>query len=456
MKKIRILSLILTMILMLSVFCMPKASASTYSITVTITAGSSNGNRAAFYTTGAATVTSTSLTSGSDPALYNSAGTCVADDEAGNSHFKYTTTSGTNFYAGTYGNGAAKYTITSTAPITLIRNGCAYSAAVTMTAGSNKVNRAVFKTSNTAIVESWDVTLGIDPVLYLGNGSKIADDEAGSLNWRYVTSPGAEYFAGTYGNWAAAYTIYSTQPITLIRSGCAYSVNVTVRAGAGAPNRIAFKTTGAATVESADYAVSGYDPSLYNSAGTRLADDEAGNKHFRYNTASGTYYYAGTFGNTAATYTIYSTAPIALVEFYRIKHVQSGKYLNVLTSGTNQYGLTLSTLSTSSNYQKWKFLPDLNPGVYSIQNGGYATRYLLRDTTNPIYFLGKVDGYKSTTGNEMIMRITHTGSNVYITSTDSKWSLETNHGGSISPHFYDNTFGGSSDFTLNQWKLEPV
>jgi len=103
----------------------PSGGTTTYSITVSIAAGSANTNRAEFYTTGTATVQSTNLTSGSDPALYNSSGSRIADDEAGSSHWRYTTVSGTHYYAGTYSNVAASYTITSTAPITLVFNGSA-------------------------------------------------------------------------------------------------------------------------------------------------------------------------------------------------------------------------------------------------------------------------------------------------------------------------------------------
>ena len=86
-----------------------KASAATYTVSVIITAGNSNANRAVFYTTGAATVESTNLTSGSDPSLYDEAGTRIADDEAGSQHWRYTTTSGKKYYAGTFSHGAAKY-----------------------------------------------------------------------------------------------------------------------------------------------------------------------------------------------------------------------------------------------------------------------------------------------------------------------------------------------------------
>ena len=280
MKKIRILSLILTMILMLSVFCMPKASASTYTVSVIVTAGNSNANRVVFYTTGAATVQSTSLTSGSDPALYDETGKRIADDEAGNSHFKYTTTSGTKYYAGTYSHGAAKYTITSNAPITLVRNG--YPA-------------------------------------YLGE-------------------------------------------------------------------------------------------------------------------------YEG---------------------YYKIKHVQSGKFLTaVTTAGANQYTLTLSTSSTS-DYQRWRFKTvSVSDKSYQIINGGYTTRYLARDTSAQILFLGEEDGFKSktlTSSFTCYVAKKSGSANVFIktsTGASTGYALSTNYHGDVSPHFYVNSFG--EDNYLGEWQLVPV
>ena len=103
----------------------------TYSITVSVAAGTENSNRAEFYTTGAATIESTSLTTGSNPALYNVTGGRIADDEAGNSHWRFSGVSGTRYYAGTYSNTAASYKITSTAPITLVRNGATSTASLT-------------------------------------------------------------------------------------------------------------------------------------------------------------------------------------------------------------------------------------------------------------------------------------------------------------------------------------
>jgi hypothetical protein len=55
---------------------------------------------------------------GSDPALYDASGYRIADDEAGNSHWRYTIPAGATMtiYAGTYSNGIASYTVTATFP----------------------------------------------------------------------------------------------------------------------------------------------------------------------------------------------------------------------------------------------------------------------------------------------------------------------------------------------------
>jgi uncharacterized repeat protein (TIGR02543 family) len=67
---------------------------------------------------GSVTVQSSDLTSGSNPALYNAAGARIADDEAGDSHWRYIISAGQTMtiYAGTYSNGAASYRVTALFP----------------------------------------------------------------------------------------------------------------------------------------------------------------------------------------------------------------------------------------------------------------------------------------------------------------------------------------------------
>jgi len=353
--------------------CPPlQASAATYTVTISVAAGADNMRRAEFYTTGAATVQSTSLTSGSDPALYNSSGTRIADDEAGNSHWKYTTVSGTKYYAGTYGNGAAAYTISSNAPITLVRSGCPYSVAISHAAGSGVMNRAEFYTSSAATVQSAALTSGSDPALYNVSGTKIADDEAGSSHWRYTTAANTRYFAGTYGNGASKYTIYSTAPITLVRNGYNW-------------------------------------PSI-------LGENEG---------------------------------------YYKIKHVQSGKYLTM--SSTTTYAMSLAS-SSSSDYQRWRVKTvNVANKTYNIINGGDTARYLAMDTGAAIYFLGYLDGYKSkglTSAFTCNLPKVSSSTNVYIRNSAATWALEINYYGDTAPHFYDNTLTGG--WEMGEWALELI
>ena len=338
----RILVIIFSTVMVCSLLSLQvteTSAATTYSITVSVISGNANSNRAEFYTTGAATIESTGLTSGSDPALYNSAGSRIADDEAGNRNWRYSAASGTRYYAGTFSNVAASYTITSTAPITLVRNGgMIYSITVSVAAGSANSNRAEFYTTGAATIESTNSVSGIDPALYNSAGSRIADDEAGNRNWRYSAASGARYYAGTFSNTAASYKITSTAPITLVRNGgTIYSITVSVAAGNANASRAEFYTTGAATIESTSL-TSGSDPALYNSSGSRIADDEAGSPHWRYNAASGTRYYAGTYSNVAARYTITSTAPITLVR-----------------NGSTVYSITVSITGGNANANRAEF-----------------------------------------------------------------------------------------------------
>ena len=129
------------------------------------------------------------------------------------------------------------------------------------------------------------------------------------------------------------------------------------------------------------------------------------------------------------------------------------------TSGTNQYGLKLSSLSTSSNYQKWTVkISNAANGGFNIINGGYTTRYLAR-TGTAIYAGNYIEGYKSTTQTtaySAYLTQMANSTNVFIKNSSGTWSLEINYSGDTSPQFYENKFEGDADWPLNQWKLEPV
>jgi hypothetical protein len=269
----------------------------------------------------------------------------------------------------------------------------------------------------------------------------------------------------------AASIMLFTQIFTLGFQAAAATYTITVSVAAGSENmkRAEFYTTGVATVQSTSL-TSGSDPALYNSAGSRIADDEAGSSHWRYTTVSGTHYFAGTYGNGAATYTITSNAPITRVRngynwpsslgeyegYYRIKHVYSGKYLTVESSGANQYGLTLSSSSTST-YQRWMLkTSNVANKTYNIINGGYTTRYLTGDASSPIYTGNHIDGHKAktlpTTISCAIAKLSDS-TNVYIRSSNASWALELDYYTDTTPNFYENSFGG---WELGEWALELI
>ena len=254
-------------------------------------------------------------------------------------------------------------------------------------------------------------------------------------------------------------------------SAATYTITVSVKSGSENISRAEFYTAGAATVKSTGL-TSGSDPALYNTAGMRIADDEAGSSHWQYAAVSGVHYFAGTYSHGAATYTISSDKPITLVRngtynwpaalggyegYYKIKHVQSGKYLTAVTASPNQYNLTLSA-SSASDYQRWRIKTVNASGKsYNIINGGYTTRYLSTDTSASIYFLDCLDGYKSKLLTSAFTCVTagvpDAVSTVYIRNSGAQWALETNVFGDTAPQFYDNITGG---WELGEWKLEPV
>lgn len=272
---------------------------------------------------GSVTVQSSSVTGGSDPALYNSSGTKIADDEAGNLNFRYTIAAGTTatVYAGTYAGGSAKYTVTATFPAAPTSAFSLTSSVPSkaITVGANSAGRVPITIAAPAYgnvsIESSGVTSGSDPALYNASGTKIADDEAGSLNFRYIIAAGttSTVYAGTYGNGAAKYTVTATFPATptaafVLADGGSKAIVVGAGANYRVPITITAPLAGSVSLQSSNI-TSGSDPALYNASGTRIADDEAGNSHFRYNIPAGTTMtvYAGTYGGGEAKYTVTAT-----------------------------------------------------------------------------------------------------------------------------------------------------
>jgi len=143
----------------------------------------------------------------------------------------------------------------------------------------------------------------------------IADDEAGNRHWRYTIPAGQTMtvYAGTYSGGAAVYTVTATFPgnspgaVTLTPSNPSASVNV----GSGVAGRIPITITAPAN-RSVDIVSSrtgnawNVDPTLYNASGSIIDDDSGGLLNFRFTIPAGQTMtvYAGTFGNTSATYTV--------------------------------------------------------------------------------------------------------------------------------------------------------
>jgi len=149
-----------------------------------------------------------------------------------------------------------------------------------------------------------------DPALYNASGTMVADDEAGHPHWRYTFSSGQTFYAGFYGSGAPAGSYYVTATfnntpstgVTLTPSNPTALVNIS------SGSRVAVTVSGGrATVVSNGN--NSCDPALYSAAsgGTRVADDEAGNYHWRYTFSSGQTFYAGTYGNGSGSYYVTAT-----------------------------------------------------------------------------------------------------------------------------------------------------
>jgi len=267
---------------------------------------------------GSVYVQSSNIISGHDPALYNEAGYIIADDEAGNSHWGYTIPAGQTMtiYAGTYSNGAAFYTVTATFNIVTLTPS---NPAATICIGEGEYGRVPIKITaplcGDVYVRSSDITSGSDPALYDEYGYRIADDEAGNMHWEYFIPAGQTMiiYAGTYGNGAACYTVTATFPIcriTLTPVDPAATINVGEGESGRVPITITAPSNGSVYVRSSDI-TSGHNPALYNEAGDRIADDEAGDWHWGYTIPADQTMtiYAGTFNDEAACYTVTATFP---------------------------------------------------------------------------------------------------------------------------------------------------
>ncbi|MCL2083038.1 MAG: InlB B-repeat-containing protein [Oscillospiraceae bacterium] len=136
---------------------------------------------------------------------------------------------------------------------------------------------------------------------------------------RYIVIPGdntsewTHYFDVRDMASALGFTATYTSNTINIRLPDVYFVDISNVAGNLNHNRASFYTSGSGIIWSESIASGNNDPALYNSSGTRIADDENRNNHWRLNqTTSGTRYYAGSFSNAASSYRIYSTVPIYL------------------------------------------------------------------------------------------------------------------------------------------------
>ncbi len=147
--------------------------------------------------------------------------------------------------------------------------------------------------------------------------------------------------------------------------------------------------------------------------------------------------------------------------YYRIKHVQTGKYLTM----DSFWGVTLSASSSSEN-QRWRFRTDNKAnGSYSIINGISSQLWLNAQTSSPIYCGYYLDGFKakainavlscyitrrSTTSTSVNIRCNYNSGNDY---NKTWWALEIDSVDSASPNFYDHW---TDNWALNEWELEPV
>ena len=340
-------------------------------VSITITAPS----------TGSVSIWSSNLTSGSDPALYNSSGAKIADDEAGNLHFRYIIPAGQTMTvrAGTYSNVAARYTVTAEFPLFRIT-----ASPTSLNFGSDAVGYAQKSVQTVTITNAGNQNVTLNQLPTVSNWTLTP-----VTNWTTAMTPGQSrtftirpnngLTAGTYNptfsvtgsggvNAQIQPTFTATNLETLTVGNPSRVINVAAGTTGRVPIRITAPSTGSISVQSSNLA-SGSDPALYDSSGVRIADDEAGNMHFRYTRAMSAgetmTIYAGTYSNVAARYTVTATFPVFAITASptslnfgseAVGYTQRQAQTVTITNTGNQ-NVTLNQLPTVTN---WTLTPGAN------------------------------------------------------------------------------------------------
>lgn len=269
---------------------------------------------------GGVALQSSNPSSGSKPTLYSAAGFKLAEDELG-SNFKYIIPAGKTItvYAGSrYINTPASYTVTATflAPLEpVILTPKKLSAVVSVSAGmGGRIPvRVTAPGRGSVTLRSSHTVTGKYPALFNASGERIASVNNTTVSgyWSYTIQDGQTetVYAGTVYDIALSYTITATfvelpDPVTLTPENPSAVVSV----GADVTGRVPIIITpegGGVALQSSN-ATPGTNPSLYSASGSRIANDEAGNLHFRYTigTEQTVTLYAGSYDNKPTTYTV--------------------------------------------------------------------------------------------------------------------------------------------------------
>ncbi|MDR1065177.1 MAG: InlB B-repeat-containing protein, partial [Oscillospiraceae bacterium] len=246
-----------------------------------------------------ATVTGTYIFTSSgngsyDPAAYNSnssSASRIADDEAGSSNFRLSVNLSAgqaySFYAGTYGNGAASYVVSVTAPATVYTYTVSYNAN-----GGSGAPASQTKTQNAGLT--------LSSVRPTRSGYAFLGWSTGSAATSASYQPGGSYTAN------ANVMLYAVWQAQAAASGAMTAIGAgsrTVSVVAGAPTRFAFTppTTGTYTFStsnnSGDPYLYLYSSSAMTSAYLLTSNDDISssdrNSRISYNLNAGVTYYIG-------------------------------------------------------------------------------------------------------------------------------------------------------------------
>ena len=255
-------------------------------------------------------------------------------------------------------------------------------------------------------VQSSNTTSGSDPALYNASGTRIADDEAGGMHWRYTVpaNQSMTVYAGTYENGAASYTVTATFPAitpewTLTPTAITFPL-VTVGYGTQTAQSVTIGNTGTVSLNSVSASIttgsSSFEITASPSSSISAGGTSAVSVRPKTGLAAGTY--AGELtvatGNGGSktvqlSFTVNAPAPTIAITTEGLSNLKVGQ---AVSNASVKYTLTNGTYATSITPSSFTVA-----GLPSGLSAGTAARS--SDTVVSIPITGTPTTYNASTTN---------------------------------------------------------